>query len=77
MPKILQGKNQYQCKFCERLYASLSEARDCEAGHDIVYVPIERQDLKRLLIFLQTGNPEILSQRLLKTLNTYLGLKRE
>jgi hypothetical protein len=77
MPKIIQGKNQYACKHCGKLYLSLASARDCESSHDIVYVPIQRQDLKRLLIYLQTGNPEILSQSLLVTLSRYNGIKRE
>ncbi len=77
MPKVVQPRNKYQCKFCSKTYDSLAEARDCESSHDIVYVPIERQDLKRLLIFLQTGNPEILSLTLLNTLSRYSGLKQE
>lgn len=77
MPKIIQGKNLYQCKTCERTYKSLDAARDCESSHDIIYVPIERQDLKRLLIFIQTGNAEILTQNLLRALFKYNGIKNE
>ncbi len=77
MPKVIQPKNKYQCKHCGRTYDTLGDAKNCETSHDIVYVPIERQDLKRLLIFLQTGDSSILSMTLLRTLSRYNGLKEE
>lgn len=77
MPTVIQSKNEYQCKHCGLRYTSLIEARDCERDHDIVYVPIQRADLKRLLIYLLTGNSEILTKSFLDTINKYSGLKSE
>lgn len=77
MPLIKQSRNIYECKFCGRQYYDLREARDCEAGHDIVYVPIERADLKRLLLFLVTGEKGLLREQFLQMLTHYNGIKSE
>jgi len=39
-----------------------------EKGHDLVYVPFERADLKRLLAIIKTGNFDYMTQHLLDTL---------
>ena len=77
MPVIRQSRNLYECKFCQKQYDDINEARQCEAGHDIVYLPIERADLKRLLMFLVTGEKRLLTDRLLNMLNKYQGIKPE
>lgn len=77
MPIIRQSRNVYECKTCHRQYYDLKQARDCEAGHDIVYVPIERSDLKRLLLFLVTGEKALLREEFLQMLSEYNGIKAE
>lgn len=77
MPNLIPSQNRYQCEFCRTTYTSLSEARRCESGHDIVYVPMERADLKRFLLFLVTNDKALLSERLIRTFARYNGLKAE
>lgn len=77
MPTIVQSRNQFQCKHCLRIYDSLQDARVCEDGHDIVYVPIERADLKRFLLYLVTNDKALLSERFLRTIGKYGGMKSE
>jgi hypothetical protein len=77
MPKIIQGNQVYECKFCSKRFKDLLDARNCEATHDIVYVPFERQDLKRLTLFINTGEVEVLTNSLLNTIMKYNGLKQE
>jgi hypothetical protein len=77
MPRIIQGNQEYECKFCNRRFRNLLDARNCEENHDIVYVPFERQDLKRLTLFISTGQVEVLTESLIHTIMKYNGIKAE
>ena len=77
MPRIITATNTYACKHCETVYGNINDARDCEKSHDIVYVPLQRGDLKRLVLFLNTGEVQVLTDSLLDTINTYAGIKLE
>jgi len=59
------------CFYCEKWYADPEDARKCENEHDVLFVPILREDLNRLLNFIATGDRTLLTERLSKTLFRY------
>lgn len=65
----------FVCDFCGVVYPTMEKATECENSHDVVYVPLQRSDLKRLLSFITTGNPDWISSSLIKTLQKYKGLR--
>jgi hypothetical protein len=64
-------KNKLRCFYCGKLYATEKKARECENNHDVVFVPILREDLNRLINFIATGDRTLLSERLSRTLFRY------
>lgn len=76
MPKVIDSKK-YMCNTCNKVYFSADEARICESTHDIVLVPFERADLKRLILFINTGEPRVLTSSLITLLTKYASLRQE
>lgn len=64
-------KNKCQCFYCGKVYPTESKARECENSHDIVFVPIFREDLNRLINFIASGDRNLLTERLSRTLYKY------
>jgi hypothetical protein len=64
-------KDKKKCFYCGTLYSTEEKARDCENKHDIIFVPFIREDLNRLVNFIATGEKELLTKRLLRTLYRY------
>jgi len=64
-------KNQNKCFYCGKYFEDPQKARDCENKHDVVFVPLLREDLNRLLNFIATGERQLLTERLSRTLFRY------
>jgi hypothetical protein len=64
-------RSKNKCFYCDKYYKDEQDARDCENSHDIVFVPILREDLNRLLNFIATGDSKLLTERLSRTLFRY------
>jgi len=64
-------KDKNRCFYCQKYYENPDNARKCEKGHDVIYVPILREDLNRLLNFIATGDRQLLNERLSRTLFRY------
>lgn len=62
---------EYKCAICGELYDRDTLALSCEQSHDIIYVPMTRMDLYKLLQFIMTRDMTLLSPSLMKTLNQY------
>ena len=73
----IEEKKVYVCEICETKYTDPEKARQCNFGHDIVYLPIERSDLKRLVQFIQTGEERLLTQSLIKLILKYGNMRPE
>lgn len=65
------GEAQYKCKYCGKIYYNELLATTCEQAHDIVYVPLTREDIQRLMQFMVTGEPGLLTKSLVNTLRKY------
>lgn len=59
------------CFYCKTLHTTPEKARECENEHDVIFVPILKEDLNRLLNFIATGDRALLTERLSKTLFRY------
>lgn len=68
MPKRIKTDDRFVCTFCNQLFKTKEAAEEHEKGHDLVYVPFERADLKRLLAVIKTGNFDYMTEHLLDTL---------
>jgi hypothetical protein len=78
MPKS-KVTEQFACEFCGKAFNDYDQAETCESGHDVVYVPMERADLKAIIAFVTTGNIGYVMNRkgLVKRLRMYNNLRGE
>ena len=61
-----------KCFYCDKYFADTEKARKCESEHDVIFVPILRKDLNRLINFIATGDRNLLTERLSKVLFRYV-----
>ena len=79
MPRAISYK--YKCDVCGKVYSGKSEeaakqkARDCEQSHDIVYIPMLKSDVQRLLAFLVSKEDGLITDTIWTTLRRYRALK--
>lgn len=69
MFKTTKGK--YKCLYCGKSYSEEGEAVDCKDSHHLVYVPIAREDLNRLLQFVFLKQDDLLTPELVRILQRY------
>jgi hypothetical protein len=62
----------YLCGYCGKSYADAAKADFCRESHDLIYVPLTKADLNRLILFLNTKDDEVLTRTLVDTLQRYL-----
>jgi len=71
----------YACEVCGRIYKHKDRdsaermARDCEQHHEIVYVPLLRSDVQRLLAFLVSKEDGLITETMVRSLKAYRALK--
>lgn len=73
----IRRNGKWFCGICNKEYPSATKADECRESHDIIYVPLTRTDLNRLIQFIWLAPHDDKSQKLLtpslvKTLNRYL-----
>lgn len=80
MPESI--KHTYSCSICGQKFSDVSaerakvRAEKCEKSHgEIVYVPLLKSDIQRLLSFIVTKNEGLITTTLWRTLKAYRGLK--
>lgn len=79
MPR--EVKHTFKCDICDKEYSSRSSeeakrlAEKCEKSHDIVYIPLLKEDVRRLWMFLVSKNEDVLTKSLVDTLAKYKGLR--
>lgn len=66
-------RGQWLCGYCGKPYASASKADECRDTHELIYIPLTKTDLNRLLMFIHSKNEDVLTKSLLDTLQRYLG----
>ena len=63
----------YKCDWCNKVYPDPSKADSCRGKHDIVYVPMLKSDVNRLLQFMTTKDEELITETMYKSLIRFLG----
>lgn len=66
MYRYLEDIKKYQCTYCMQLYATDMAALACLNSHDLIYIPISRADVSRLVEFLYTKNENALPENFIK-----------
>lgn len=67
--KLVTGK--YLCSYCEQKFDSPSMADACRESHDIVYIPMTKTELNRLINGIMLGDLSIIPESLHTTLRKY------
>lgn len=65
-------RGQWICGYCGTPYVDQTKADQCRESHDLIYVPLTKTDLNRLLNFIFTKDEALLSRELMDTLQRYL-----
>ena len=65
MPRKIDG---YKCPICGKVYTHLNKADACRDAHDIIYVPMTRTELNRLINGLYSEDLSIIPESLFITL---------
>ena len=63
----------YKCLYCHKVYEENKSKLKCQDSHlgDLVFLPLFREDLSRLWSYVLQGNPEVLTERLSRTIRKY------
>lgn len=62
----------FTCKYCGKEFSLETSAERCYYSHNIIYVPISKNDLGRLLNFIYSMDTSFLSETLVSNLSRYL-----
>jgi hypothetical protein len=68
---VTKTKMGYKCSICGKFFPRDTLALSCEQEHDVIFVPLIREDLFKLLQFIITRDDELLSESLMNTLRKY------
>ena len=68
---IKQIDGTYKCSICGITYPSPVKADLCRDSHELVYVPMTKTELNRLLMAIQLGDMSLISNELLERLEKY------
>lgn len=71
----IKTKNGYACGYCGKIFSSntgMAEAENCKESHNLIYLQLSTEDLQRLLMFIYSKNDEVLGERIVERLQSYL-----
>lgn len=71
------SNNRYECSYCGNNFETVLKADSCEKSHELVYVPLKKSELMKLIQFLYTREEKLLSSNLVETLTKYARIKTE
>ena len=75
MPKA-KYTEEFVCDYCGQIYDTIVEAEHCEVSHDLITIRVTRSDLKALMAFMVSGNPDYITGRqIVGTLMKYNKLR--
>lgn len=61
----------WKCLYCEKLYEEEENAYNCSRKHEIVLVPLAKEDLHRLLQFIYFKQDAVLNETIFRILKQY------
>lgn len=62
----------YVCMYCGKEYTNYQSRDKCLDSHDLIYVPIPKGDLNRLLNYIISGNTAYLTEEMVEHLFKYV-----
>lgn len=71
----------YKCEICSKKFSHKNEAKaknlatECETTHEVVYVPLLRSEVQRLLAFIVSKEDSLMDKSLYDKLRKYRVLK--
>ncbi len=72
---IKNETGKYKCSYCDKLYDDPTQADTCREGHNLIYVPLTRDDINSLIAFLYTKNEKHLKETAVKQLLKFRSLR--
>jgi hypothetical protein len=60
------------CSFCGKNYPIPAAADACRDSHNLIYVPMLKEELNHLMLFIFSKDDEILDEALVRRLQAYL-----
>lgn len=70
----IKKRGKYLCSYCYKEYVDATQADVCRDTHDLIYVPLTREDILALNAFLYTKNDKDLTESLVRQLRKYRKL---
>jgi len=70
MSILKNGK--YLCGYCLKPYDKPFDAEACKDSHELIYVPLSKADLNRLINFIYSKNDSYLNENLVNILKRYM-----
>lgn len=67
-----ESKGKYKCIICGKGWRHPTMADTCRDTHDVIFIPLMRSDLNRLLQYIVTHEERLLTPTLMKTLRHYM-----
>jgi len=61
-------KGKYKCSYCNKEYDNPTQADTCRINHDLVYVPLSKEDINRLAQFIITKEEKLLTESMVKSI---------
>lgn len=67
----IKTKKGYECSYCQKVYDTPALADACRDGHDLIYLSVAKDDLRRLWQFLISKDEDLLTETLVRQLSKY------
>ena len=75
---MIKNDKRWVCSYCGTEYDTSIKVDNCKKRHEIIYVPLSRGDLNRLINFIYIKDDTLLTKTMMDTLTAYLkGNKSE
>lgn len=65
----------YTCIGCKKEYEHPQEADACRDSHNLIYIAMSKEDLNRLLMFIQIKDDDLLTESLIGSLYRHRAYK--
>ena len=72
----IKTSSKWLCGYCKKEYSSQIDADNCKSSHNLLYIPISREDLGRLIAFIYRGEEQLIPPGLVELLQGYLEKSR-
>jgi len=66
-----EEETKYKCIYCDKLFSDELKAQSCVKNHDLIYLPISKNDLNRLNQFFFLGDNKLLTESLIRIVQKY------